>query len=139
VVGLLVVTGLSPTVTSRSGGRPLHALVGKESSERVAGIHRLIEPLTILPVLAHLGAILYCARVKKEAFIMPMITGWKVGAGETARGCGAVACCVAAYSIPVAKTCFTRSRLLPSAASVRRRSILGCLPGFWRASSVCSA
>ncbi|MDP3514074.1 MAG: hypothetical protein Q8S20_15140, partial [Sulfuritalea sp.] len=102
---------------------PLYALVGKEFSDRVAGIHRLIEPLTILLVLAHLGAIVYYVSFKKETLIMPMITGWKVmrsgipgdGAdtapalqggrarnallavadGETAQGGGALAFCFA--------------------------------------------
>jgi hypothetical protein len=48
-----------------------------------------------LLVLTHLGAIFYYVRFKKESLIMPMITGWKVGAGETAKGGGIVAFCVA--------------------------------------------
>ena len=74
---------------------PLYALVGKEFSDRVAGIHRLIELPIILLVLAHLGAIIFYVRFKKQALIMPMITGWKVGAGETAQGGGPVALIVA--------------------------------------------
>lgn len=87
---LLVATGLFANDDIAFEG-PLYALVGKEFSDRVAGIHRLIEPLTILLVLAHLGAIGYYVRVRKETLIMPMITGWKTGTGETAKGGGAIA------------------------------------------------
>jgi hypothetical protein len=73
----------------------LYALVGKDLSDKLVGVHRLIEPLIILLVLAHLSAIAFYVRFKKETLIMPMITGWKVGAGETARGGGLVAFCIA--------------------------------------------
>ena len=91
---LLVATGIFANDDIAFEG-PLYALVGKDVSDRLAGIHRLIEPLTILLVLAHLGAIAFYVRVKKETLIMPMITGEKVGAGETAKGGGIVAFCVA--------------------------------------------
>lgn len=91
---LLVATGMFANDDIAFEG-PLYALVGKEFSDRVAGIHRLIEPLTILLVLAHLGAIAYYVRFRKQTLIMPMITGWKVGAGETAKGGGALAFCFA--------------------------------------------
>ena len=91
---LLVATGLFANDDIAFEG-PLYALVGKEFSDRVAGMHRLIEPLTILLVLAHLGAIAYYVRFRKQTLIMPMITGWKVGAGETAKGGGALAFCFA--------------------------------------------
>jgi len=99
---LLVATGLFANDDIAFEG-PLYALVGKEFSDRMAGIHRLIEPLTILLVLAHLFAIAYYVRVKKQTLIMPMITGWRVmrsgipgdGAGETAKGGGVLAFCLA--------------------------------------------
>lgn len=91
---LLVATGLFANDDIAFEG-PLYALVGKDFSDRVAGIHRLIEPLTVLLVLAHLGAIFYYVRFRKETLIMPMITGRKVGAGETARGGGVPAFCTA--------------------------------------------
>ncbi len=91
---LLVATGLFANDDIAFEG-PLYALVGKDFSDRAAGIHRLIEPLTILLVLAHLGAIFYYVRFRKETLIMPMITGWKVGAGETAKGGGVPAFCIA--------------------------------------------
>lgn len=94
VLALLVATGLFANDDIAFEG-PLYALVGKEFSDRVAGIHRLIEPLTILLVLAHLGAIFYYVRFRKESLIRPMITGWKAGAGEAAKGGGVAAFCVA--------------------------------------------
>ena len=45
---------------------PLYALVGKEFSDRAVGIHRLVEPLIILLVVAHLAAIVFYVRFKKE-------------------------------------------------------------------------
>ena len=91
---LLVSTGLFANDDIAFEG-PLYALVGKEFSDRVAGIHRLIEPLMVLLLMAHLGAIVYYVRFRKEVLIMPMITGWKVGAGETAKGGGPAAFCIA--------------------------------------------
>lgn len=91
---LLVSTGLFANDDIAFEG-PLYALVGKDLSDRVVGIHRLIEPLIILLVVAHLAAIAFYVRIKKETLIMPMITGRKVGAGDTAQGGGAIAFCIA--------------------------------------------
>lgn len=91
---LLVATGLFANDDIAFEG-PLFSLVGKDVSDRLVGLHRLIEPLIILLVVAHLGAIAYYVRIKKQALVMPMITGWKVGAGETARGGGVLAFVVA--------------------------------------------
>ncbi|MDK9704026.1 MAG: cytochrome b/b6 domain-containing protein [Sulfuritalea sp.] len=91
---LLVTTGLFANDDIAFEG-PLYALVGKELSDQVVGIHRLVEPVIILLVLAHLAAIAFYVRIRKETLIMPMITGEKVGAGETAKGGGAIAFCVA--------------------------------------------
>jgi cytochrome b len=91
---LLVATGLFANDDIAFEG-PLYSLVGKDVSDRLVGLHRLIEPVIILLVVAHLGAIAYYVRIKKQALVMPMITGWKVGAGETARGGGALAFVVA--------------------------------------------
>jgi cytochrome b len=91
---LLVVTGLFANDDIAFEG-PLYALVGKEFSDQVAGIHRLMEPLIILLVFAHLAAIVFYARVKKQNLVRPMMTGWKVGTGETAKGGGALPLCVA--------------------------------------------
>jgi len=91
---LLVATGLFANDDIAFEG-PLYALVGKDLSDRVVGIHRLVEPLIILLLVAHLAAIAFYVRIKKETLIMPMITGQKVGAGETTKGGGVVAFCVA--------------------------------------------
>lgn len=91
---LLVATGLFANDDIAFEG-PLYALVGKELSDRVVGIHRLVEPAIILLVLAHLAAIFYYVRIRKETLVRPMITGEKVGAGETAKGGGIVAFCAA--------------------------------------------
>jgi cytochrome b len=91
---LLVGTGLFANDDIAFEG-PLYALVGKELSDRVSGIHRLIEPWLILLVVVHIGAIAYYVRVRGETLIMPMITGTKDGTDEDARGGGAVACFIA--------------------------------------------
>jgi cytochrome b len=93
-LALLVATGLFANDDIAFEG-PLYALVGKEFSDRMAGIHRLVEPVTILLVLAHISAVLYYVRFRKEALIMPMITGMKPGAGQPAKGGGIAAFCIA--------------------------------------------
>jgi cytochrome b len=93
-LSLLVATGLFANDDIAFEG-PLYALVGKELSDRVVGIHRLIEPVIMLLVFAHLAAIVFYTRVKKQDPVKPMITGWKTGAGETAKGGGAIAFCIA--------------------------------------------
>lgn len=70
---------------------PLYALVGKDFSDRMTAIHRLIEPAIFVLVFAHLAAIVFYVRFRKDDLVRPMITGWTVGAGETARGGGAAA------------------------------------------------
>ena len=74
---LLIATGLFANDDIAFEG-PLYALVGKEFSDRVVGIHRLIEPLTILLVLAHLGAIAFYVRVKKETLILMSPAGFAI-------------------------------------------------------------
>jgi cytochrome b len=91
---LLVATGLFANDDIAFEG-PLYALVGKELSDRVVGIHRLIEPLIMLLVIAHLAAIVFYTRVKKHDLVKPMITGWKAGAGDSARGGGVTAFIIA--------------------------------------------
>ena len=56
----------------------LYPLVGADLSSRITGIHKLFEPLLILLVLAHVGAIGFYAKVKKDNLTIPMITGYKV-------------------------------------------------------------
>ena len=55
----------------------LYPLVSAAASERITGVHKLLEPVLILLVLLHLGAIAFYTRIKKESLVLPMITGWK--------------------------------------------------------------
>ena len=87
---LLVATGLFANDDIAFEG-PLYGLVGKELSDRLVGIHRLVEPLIILLVVTHIAAIIFYVRFRKQGLVMPMIRGWKVGAGETAKGGGPIA------------------------------------------------
>jgi cytochrome b len=86
----------SPTTTSPSRVRFTRWLA-RMLSDRLVGIHRLIEPLIILLVLAHLGGDrLLRPRFKKETLIMPMITGMKKSAlARRRKGGGIAAFCVA--------------------------------------------
>lgn len=70
---------------------PLYPLVGKELSDRFAGIHRLVEPLILLLVAAHVCAIAYYVCIRGESLILPMITGTKQSEAEEAQGGGAAA------------------------------------------------
>jgi cytochrome b len=92
---LLVFTGLFSNDDIAFEG-PLYALVSKELSDSLVGFHRLIEPLIIALVVAHIGAIGYYAKFKKNNLITPMVRGWKdVETGESARGGGPIAFVVA--------------------------------------------
>jgi len=68
----------------------LYPLVSAAASERITGVHKLLEPVLILLVLLHLGAIAFYTRIKKESLVLPMITGWKEVPMETpaSRGGG---------------------------------------------------
>jgi cytochrome b len=95
VLTVLVSTGLFANDDIAFEG-PLYSLVGKDLSDQLVSIHRLIEPVIILLVLAHIGAIIYYAYIKKENLVKPMIRGWKDSAqGKDARGGGIVALVVA--------------------------------------------
>lgn len=82
IVGALAATGLFANDDIAFQGY-LYPLVGAELSERVTGIHKLFEPLLILLVAAHVGAIAFYARVKKHNLLLPMITGWTESAAAT--------------------------------------------------------
>jgi cytochrome b len=75
---------------------PLYPLIDKALSDGFTSIHKLLEPALIALVLAHVGAILFYAHVKKDNLVKPMLTGWKLSEhGEDARGGGTVAFIVA--------------------------------------------
>jgi cytochrome b len=74
----------------------LYALVGSDLSATITGVHKLFEPVLILLIIAHLGAIAYYTRVKKENLVQPMVVGWKeTETGEPSRGGGGLALLVA--------------------------------------------
>jgi cytochrome b len=125
---LLVSTGLFANDDIAFEG-PLYALVGKELSDRVVGIHRLIEPLIMLLVFAHLAAIVFYTKVKKQDLVKPMITGWKAGAGEPAQGGGAIAFCIA-LAIALLAAYGASGAWLPSAASTLPAASGGNTPAF---------
>lgn len=77
---------------------PLFALVSKELSDTLTGIHSFVINLLITLIGLHLAAIMFYTRVKKEQLIKPMLTGWKdvqPGQGESTRGGGLIAIVVA--------------------------------------------
>lgn len=75
----------------------LYPLVSAAVSERITGIHNLLESVLILLVLLHLGAVAFYTRIKKESLVLPMITGWKEVPMEppASRGGGFIAFVVA--------------------------------------------
>ncbi len=127
-LGLLVATGLFANDDIAFEG-PLYALVGKELSDRVVGIHRLIEPLIMLLVFAHLAAIVFYTRVKKQDLVKPMISGWKTGAGESAKGGGAFAFCVA-LAIALLAAYAASGALLPEPPPAPPAASGGSAPAF---------
>jgi len=97
VLGFQVVSGLVSNDDIAFNG-PLYALVSKDLSDYIAGLHRLSVWVVALLVAAHLGAIVFYTRVKKESLIVPMITGIKKTEDADARptrGGGAVALFIA--------------------------------------------
>ncbi len=95
VLSVLAATGLFANDDIAFEG-PLYALVGADLSSRLTGIHKFMEPFLIFLVLAHIGAIVYYVRVKKDNLVQPMVTGWKdTDAGESAKGGGPIAFIVA--------------------------------------------
>lgn len=94
VVGLQAGTGLFSNDDIAFVG-PLFDLVSKDLSNALTGIHHLVSKALIALVVLHLAAIGFYGRVKKQKLILPMITGWKEGKGESARGGGLAALVVA--------------------------------------------
>lgn len=63
---------------------PLYALVSRETSDLLARIHRLQEPVIIALVLLHISAIVFYARVKRKKLLKPMLTGIQENASPQA-------------------------------------------------------
>lgn len=77
---------------------PLYALVSKETSDLLTGLHHQSVWLLLVLVGLHLAAIAFYVRVKKDNLVRPMLVGWKdeaAGQAESARGGGIVAFVVA--------------------------------------------
>ena len=94
LLGLLVVQVLTGLVANDDIAftGPLFPLVDKAWSNRLTGLHHLLSNVLIALVLLHVAAIAFYARVKKQALLKPMVTGWKADAkGESARGGGLIA------------------------------------------------
>ena len=76
LTGLQVVTGLFGNDDIAFNG-PLSALISKELSDKLSGIHKLSINVLIVLIVLHLGAIAFHAFIKKDNLIKPMLTGWK--------------------------------------------------------------
>lgn len=71
---------------------PLFELVGKDVSNRLTGLHKLVSNGIYLLIGLHLAAIAFYAMVKKDNLVKPMVTGWKESEqGVSATGGGWVA------------------------------------------------
>lgn len=96
----------------------LYPLIGSDASARVTAIHKFFEPLLIVLVIAHLGAIAFYLRVKKANLVKPMITGWAEAPGTTTRPPrdGGISAFVFAVSIAGLSAYLASGALLPPAA-----------------------
>nr|MBL8410982.1 cytochrome b/b6 domain-containing protein [Dechloromonas sp.] len=74
---------------------PLYELIDKELSNRLTGIHHLAANILIALIVLHVAAIVFYGHAKKQKLLKPMITGWKEGHGESAKGGGLIALLVA--------------------------------------------
>lgn len=83
---------------------PLADLVSSDASNALTYVHKKLEKLLWLLLAAHIGAIAFYVRVKKDNLVRPMITGDRdVEAGEPARGGGKLALLLAlAVAVTVA-------------------------------------
>lgn len=67
---------------------PLFDLVSKALSNRMTSLHQLLSNFLIGLVVLHIAAITFYGHFKQQKLLKPMITGWKEGEGESARGGG---------------------------------------------------
>jgi len=56
---------------------PLYAMVSKQTSDWLTGVHHLNQKVLLVLVLIHIAAVLFYLIVKRENLIKPMITGNK--------------------------------------------------------------
>ncbi len=91
----------------------LAALIDSDCSSDITGIHHLLEKILMLLVVAHIGAIVFYARVKKQNLVKPMINGWADGKPcESAKG-GKPTAFVLAVLIAVATVWAASGAILP--------------------------
>ena len=98
LIALQLATGLFGNDDIAFNG-PLFALISKDLSDRLIGIHEITSNALIALIALHLAAIGFYAHVKKDNLVKPMITGYKDlapdEAGEAATGGGVFAFIVA--------------------------------------------
>lgn len=111
VLGWLAATGLFANDDISFTG-PLYVLADKELSDLLTGLHTGAEPVLITLVALHVAAIVFYVRMKKDNLVIPMITGRKDAAGESAKGGGLVAF-LAAAAIAAGAVWAASGQLLP--------------------------
>lgn len=97
IVAVQLITGLFANDDITFNG-PLYALVDKEFSDRMAGLHQLNVWLLGGLIALHLGAIAFYLRVRKQDLVRPMLRGWQARndqSEESLSGGGPVAFVVA--------------------------------------------
>ena len=98
LIALQLCTGLFGNDDIAFNG-PLFALISKDLSDRLTGIHEITSNALLALIVVHLAAIAFYAHVKKDNLVKPMVTGYKDlapgEAGEAATGGGLVAFVVA--------------------------------------------
>jgi cytochrome b len=87
LVGFQAVSGLFANDDIAFNG-PLYDLAGRELSNRLSGLHYLASNALYVLIGLHLAAIAFYGHVKKSNLVKPMVTGWREGEGENARGGG---------------------------------------------------
>lgn len=97
-VGAQVATGLLANEDGTFFG-PLASLIATELSDDITELHEGLQGVLIALVIAHVAAIAFYKKVKKDNLVTPMIVGWKeadeAAAKNAAQGGGLVAFIVA--------------------------------------------
>jgi cytochrome b len=87
LVALQLLTGLLANDDIAFQGY-LAALIDKEFSDRLTGLHHLIIDGLVVMIGLHLAAIMFYAHIRKDNLVKPMITGWKEVEGKHAAPTG---------------------------------------------------
>lgn len=92
--------------------------ISKPLSDWISGWHKRASWLVLALVALHVGAILFYAHIRKQKLVQPMLSGTKevpaALAGESARGGGLAAFCVA-LALAIAAAWCASGALLPNA------------------------